>query len=498
MTRKIFFKLLTISLLLFIGCSEDERLVRNPAPEEPSDIGVEEGMNLVGKLTDGNIPVVGAIVSDGYSVTTTDDEGIYQLKANDLAKFVFVSVPADYEIPTEGGLPKIYRELPADKSQVIRRDFGLKKQAAVSKFQLLALADVQIGQSVELSWLRQNEIPLIADYVNTLKSASPVYGISLGDLVWDNMAYFTEYATEIKRLGLPIFQVIGNHDHDRTVTNNDYLAAQQFERNFGPTYYSYNIGDCHFVVLDNVDYNGHSDYSNYIPENQLDWLKEDLKHVSKDKLIILGTHIYTSRRDRPTLGTSNKQALYDLLEGYKVRILTGHLHNNRMTTINADIEENNLGSVMGAFWNYLCNDGSPRGYAVYEIEGNEIKNWYYKGTDKSKDYQIKIYKPGQAVTLSRQDGVIINIFAWHTNWTVKVYENDVYKATLADNLRFEMDKDAYDAYFGDTKPAHRPSAEPEAYNDHMFYYKPSATTGITIKVEATDSYGNVYVESVGL
>jgi len=498
MTRKIFFKLLTLSLLFFIGCSEDERLVRNPAPEEPTDIVVKEGMNLVGKLTDGDTPVVGAVVSDGYNTTLTDEEGIYQLEANERAKFVFVSVPSNYEIPMENGLPKIYHALPADRSEVMRRDFSLKKQAVVNKFQLLALADVQIGQTVELNWLRNTEIPLIADYVNNMKTKSPVYGISLGDLVWDNMAYFPEYAAEIKRLQLPVFQVIGNHDHDRTVLMDDYNAARQFETNFGPTYYSYNIGDCHFVVLDNVNFNGHSDYSAHITQNQLDWLEEDLKHVNKDKLIILGTHIYTSRRDRPNLGVSNKEDLYKLLEGYKVRILTGHLHNNRMTTISEDIEENNLGSVMGAFWNYLCNDGSPRGYAVYEIEGNEIKNWYYKGTDQSKDYQIKIYKPGQAVTASRQDGVIINIFAWHTNWTVKVYENDVYKATLTENLRFEMDRDAYDAYFGDDKPAHRPSAEPEAYNDHMFYYKPSAATGITVKVEAEDPYGNVYVERVTL
>lgn len=498
MTRKIFFKLLTISLLFFIGCNEDERLVRNLPPEEPTDITVEEGMDLVGKLADGDSPVVGAVVSDGYTTTITDEEGIYQLKANERAQFVFVSVPADYEIPMVNGLPKIYHTLPAERGEVIRRDFSLKKQPVVDKFQLLALADVQIGQTVELNWLRQIEMPLIADYVHNMKAESPVYGISLGDLVWDNMAYFSEYATEIKRLGLPIFQVIGNHDHDRTVQMDDYRAAHQFERNFGPTYYSYNIGDCHFVVLDNVNFNGHSDYSAHITQNQLDWLEEDLKHVSKDKLIILGTHIYTSRRDRPNLGVTNKEDLYNLLEGYNVRILTGHLHNNRTTTISENIEENNLGSVMGAFWNYLCNDGSPRGYAVYEIEGNEIKNWYYKGTDTPKDYQMKIYKPGQAVTASRQDGVIINIFAWHTDWTVKVYENDVYTTTLTENLRFEMDRDAFDAYDGPDKPSHRPSAEPEAYNDHMFYYKPSVTTGITVKVEAEDPYGNVYVESVVL
>src|SRR5690606_30434425 len=103
MTRKIYFKSLTLSVLFCIGCSEDERLVRNPAPEEPTDIVVKEGMHLVGKPTDDDTPVVGAVVCDGHTTTLTDEEGIYQLGANERAKFVFVSVPSNYEIPMENG-----------------------------------------------------------------------------------------------------------------------------------------------------------------------------------------------------------------------------------------------------------------------------------------------------------------------------------------------------------------------------------------------------------
>lgn len=128
--------------------------------------------------------------------------------------------------------------------------------------------------------------------------------------------------------------------------------------------------------------------------------------------------------------------------------------------------------------------------------------WYYKGTKTARDYQIKLYPPGEAVTQSRRDGVIINIFTWHTNWTVNVYENDQFVKTFSanENLKnpFEMDKTAYMAYFGDYVPTHRPYSEPKKYNDHMFYFKPSATSGITVKVEAKDSYGNTYTESIML
>lgn len=493
---------LFLSTILLMGCDNEELNLKRPSRPSIDGIEVEKGMNLVGMVkNDSDEPVEGVVVSDGYSVTVTDAKGVYQMKTGDKSRFVFVSVPADFQIPMENGHPKIYQALPEKITNVERKDFSLKKQEKVTQFRLLAMADVQIGQDKELQWLRNDEMPEIVKYAETLKKDQPLYGISLGDLVWDNMPFFKEYATETARLNIPVFHVIGNHDHDRTVLGNDDGASHYFEANFGPTYYSYNIGEVHFVVLDDVDYAAGDNYAARITQNQLDWLEKDLAHVSKDKLIMLGVHIPILRRFNNS-GVENRQALYDILEGYNVRIMSGHRHNNSTATINSKIEENNLGAVMGAFWNDPCNDGSPRGYAVYEINGNKIENWYYKGTKTDKDYQLKLYGLGESTLPYRQDGVIINVFNWHTSWTLNVYENEILKKTFgtSENLKnpFELDWLAYNLYFGDNLPVHRPSAEPEFNNDHMFYYKPTATTGITVKVEAQDPYGNTYTESIEL
>jgi len=237
-----------------------------------------------------------------------------------------------------------------------------------------------------------------------------------------------------------------------------------------------------------------------ITDEQMAWLEQDLKYVPKDKLIIIGLHIATSRRNRPTSHVADYKELYALLDGYNVRILSGHSHNNYTTTISETIEENTLGAVMGAYWNgeELCNDGSPRGYAVYEIEGNRIRNWYYKGTAFPREYQMYLYGPGEAVSEKYRDGLILNIFNWHTTWTVEVQEDNAGWVTLPSdsNLRYEMDRRAYDFMFGDTKPEHRPTAEPESNNDHMFYYKPASESWGTVTVRASDPYGNVYTESI--
>ncbi|MFV0606017.1 MAG: calcineurin-like phosphoesterase C-terminal domain-containing protein, partial [Niabella sp.] len=89
---------------------------------------------------------------------------------------------------------------------------------------------------------------------------------------------------------------------------------------------------------------------------------------------------------------------------------------------------------------------------------------------------------------------IINIFSWHSNWTVKVAENNGPYKIMSTNIK-EYDRAAYDYLFGDEKPVYRPFAEPENNNDHMFNYHPSDTCRF-INVLATDGYGNTYTGTI--
>ncbi|MDD3040865.1 calcineurin-like phosphoesterase family protein [Bacteroides sp.] len=499
--RKLFlnftnFFIFTLLLSVNIACSSDDTNEGGSGNgNEDSGISVKPGMNLVGKIMDGTTPLQGVVVSDGYTTATTDDEGIYQMKANSKAEFVFVSVPADCEIPVSNNFPVIYQTITVKPNDVLYKNFSLKKSGVKSQFRLLAVADIQIGDKTDITYL-ETDIPKIISYLKEDIDSQPIYGISLGDLVWDNLPYYSNYKEQVSRLNIPTFSVIGNHDHDMNVKDNDEAADAAFKENFGPTYYSYNIGQCHFVVLDDVLYEGGADksYTGTITDRQLAWLKEDLKHISKDKLIILGVHIPTKRRNSNSQVTNNA-ALYKLLEGYQVRILSGHSHNNYTTTISENIEENSLGSIMGAYWNGdLCNDGSARGFAIYEIEGNQIKNWYYKGTHHERDYQMYLYSPGEAVSDKYKSGIIVNIFTWHTNWSVKLYENGIYKQNLTQNIK-EMDPRAYNTMYGSDKPSHRPSAEPEKNCDHMFFYQPTSSWS-EVKIEASDPYGNTYVKTI--
>ena len=185
-----YIKYLLVFLLAtgFVACSEDEGAQILGGLYEKVDITPEPGMNLVGRVTDGTGPIEGVVVSDGVTVTTTDAQGIYQMRVKRNAPFVFVSVPAEYEIPVENGMPKIYKKIAMGDNDVVQRSFKLERTGKKERFTLLALADVQIGRDDEVTMLDEEVLPLLIPYVQQELEA-PVYGISLGDLVWDNMPF---------------------------------------------------------------------------------------------------------------------------------------------------------------------------------------------------------------------------------------------------------------------------------------------------------------------
>lgn len=504
--------------VLFLGtsCGEVKIAVRNKPAGTENTITPDKGMNLVGRVTvDGN-PRQGVVVSDGNNVTTTDKDGVYQMKSVK-TEYVFVSMPEDCQITQSNSVPQFFKKIDIAKDETVQRDFELTSKTVDNEFSLVALADLQVGTDNDIT-LCDPLMTKIADYTKTLKGS--VLGISLGDLSWNNTSIYGEYKRMVSKLNLPVFSVIGNHDHNEN-TKGDSLSTQEYRDAMGPTFYSANIGKWHLVVLDDVLYSGadgRNDYTGQITDSQLEWLRKDLSYVPTDKSILVATHIPTSRRNSGT-HLSNREALYKLVKDYhRVVILTGHTHNNFTTDIASNIREYTLGAVMGAYWNTyngqgICNDGSPRGFGVLSFKGTELVNEYYKGAENDLDYQIKIYAPkeatfrwgrkaGQISTPLNADPlqvdnatVLVNVFNWNTDWTVTISEDGATPVKLDTNVK------CYDPYAVcllqyENSWEKRPSAEPEGNNDHMFLYTPRSTSWKTLTVTADDPWGNHYTSTL--
>lgn len=453
------------------------------------NIVIEPGKNLVGIVNDGHKGVEGVVVSDGYTVTTTNKDGVYQLERNEKAKFVFISTPSNYEIPVEGRLPVQHKRI-NQELKTVYANFQISKAKSENNFTLVAISDPQPSHGWEADRFRNETVEDINALIKSYHQNTPTIGIVVGDLVWDAPKLYPTMVDKFNDLHFTILPVIGNHDHDQNVKNDDYKASHNFEKYFGPTYYSYNKGQCHFVVLDDMIYGDRKNYVNEITLEQLEWLKQDLSHVDKNKLIILGVHVPTTYKGK-TL--NNTKELYDILEGYKVVIISGHTHDGETTFVNENIVEYNLHAAFGSGWvGDIGRSGVPNGYGVFEIKGNKLENYYYKSTNLDKELQMKLYPLNS--WKSKADCMIANIWNWDEKWTVEVYENG--KKMEGVNKYTDFDPYAYEYMHGPKKPKHRPSTEPKKTHK-LFSYKPSSKDAI-IKFVAKDEFNNEYSSEINL
>jgi hypothetical protein len=112
-------------------------------------------------------------------------------------------------------------------------------------------------------------------------------------------------------------------------------------------------------------------------------------------MIILCAHVPFRQGTASTHGRD----VVNLLKTFKeAHIMTGHTHTNEKWKHDdlpmSKLMEHTHGTACGAHWrSRVCLDGTPNGYAVYHIEKNHIKDYYYKATGEQYDrnYQMRLY-----------------------------------------------------------------------------------------------------------
>jgi hypothetical protein len=471
-----------------------------PDEPDPSEVVItpNPGMDLYGFIGDeqGN-PVKEVVVSDGFSCTKTDAKGIYQMKKNANAKFVFYSTPSEYAINTASETVKMasfYAEIKTAK----RYDFKLKKLAAVEKdFNLLCIGDPQVTNTDEVARFRTETMEDIKIF--TQSETKPSYGLAMGDMVGDKPAFFEQMKALIGSSSMPVFTTIGNHDKVATSVTTQPRTTDAFTKVYGPTNYSFNRGDVHFVCLDNVIFSNSSSYSGGFTDSQVQWLIQDLSYVPKEKMVIVYYHI-------PIRGTSsiaNRTQILNALQGFaELHLMCGHTHytENYVHTSPVAAYEHVHAAACGSWWRSTLNgDGAPNGYAVYNVSGNTITNWFYKPTKLNKDFQIRLH-PGN-VSFGGQYGyfnfnqadhtVVANIWNSDSQWKVEAYENGMKVADLTHMPTSSKDAWTLGYHIGIL------NRNPDNYSPackHLYLHtmvNPSAS----LEIKATDRFGNVYTQN---
>ena len=439
------------------------------------DFEPSAGTTVFGLVSSEEGPVANVVVSDGTEVTVTDDKGIYELKSAKKWGYVFISVPSGYEVAAEGVFPQFYQTLKGAADVVEQKDFKLTKVDGQDRYKLFLLGDMHLAN-------RTNDAAQFTQFTTDLNaymaqhSGQKMYALTLGDMTWDLYWYKNNYALPQYRetinrqvKNLQIYHTMGNHDND-FMTTSDYDAAVKYVDCIGPTFYSFNIGQVHYVVMDNIDcsaYDG-TDSRNYVKKlsnEQLNWLAKDLAYVDKSTPLIVAMHaqIYkpTSTGFAFDHDSANTEALLAALDGYEVHFVTGHTHKVYNITPDddvvkgRDIHEHNSGAICASWWwsgnltpgVHVSIDGAPGGYAIWDIDGTDFA-WLYKSTGWPEEYQFRSYdlnnvsfsmddvpnipsnvliqlaykKYVNAYPENSDNEVLIKIWNWNSNWELSVVD----------------------------------------------------------------------------
>ena len=446
--------------------------------DEPKQIVVngttiKEETTLYGLVTDAQTGagIENIVVSDGFICVTTDSNGVYQIVRNENCEMVNISIPAEYEIPVDGGNhPSFYKRFVVAKDEKFRHDFSLKllEGGKQSEFTLLTLADIQLYDTEDAGRFRDETMPDIDALVPTL--VNPI-GVTLGDDTGkNNSAMWAKVKQITANRKVSIFHCMGNHDHlnelspdDHSKSTTYWKSVENFHKYFGPQNYSFSRSDTQIVVMDNAlhgetpppgeDY----EYAAGFYDWQFEWLKQDLSYVPKDNMILLCLHIpFRDGKGGNHSDERYRQKVLNLLSEYKeVHLLIGHTHKQAtwIHTVNGKkIYEHIHGAVCGGMWHStVCVDGTPNGYGVYTITGNTLKDWYYKATGYDVDMQMRAYDGGQIFydprlsknktakqnyyskySWSAPGYIIANIWnIEHGDWDVTLWQNGKQVATMS-------------------------------------------------------------------
>ena len=268
--------------------------------------------------------------------------------------------------------------------------------------------------------------------VAQLPASSEIPVLVAGDIVFNRPKMHLPSKKSFAVLGRPVFYAIGNHDHgpirDSETPANEEPATRRFREHYGPTYYSFNRGRVHYIVLDNIRFRA---------ENAMLTTSVSVRSSSHGS----SATSPTSRKNAPlsfwyTLpckaGNSpdpehygDSSALLALLDGYaRVQIISGHTHCNSVATPSRRVTEHTVGAACGGFWEGpVCLDGTPLGYKLFEVRGRRFR-WRYVAA-AAPERLFSVYPPDTSRCGASRPAseLLVNVWDWDPQWRVEYSED---------------------------------------------------------------------------
>jgi len=370
---------------------------------------------IQGRVTGDGRPLSGVLVSDGYRIARTNAAGEYELPIGPKSgRFVFVTTPRGYWADV------FY--VPIGKALASgRADFSLAPKHQPDRFDFVFACDLgYLSSDPKKAGMAKTKASLRE--INALKP-TPAFIMIQGDICiranqGKNCVECFSVSTIPVRIG------IGNHEI-MVKQKNPYGA---YERLFGPTYYSFDWGPVHFIVLNGNKAmphgKGNAVVHGAVEGSELAWLKADLAAQPKDKPLVVGVHIpivstYPARRtdldDGPFWETPNDKLLTDLFARHRVKlVLQGHMHENERITVGG-VEYVESVSLSGSWWQggkgfERATDGCPRGYRIVSVDGAKITHRYHSSCESHVDRRGEFMHLGGRISAKTDAAFTFNCY----------------------------------------------------------------------------------------
>ena len=427
--------------------SELPRWGRNGQGTRYAEGVVFHDRNGNGRRDSGDPGVAGVCVSNGREVVQTDRDGRYRIPVSD-DTVLFVIKPSGWMVPVNAeqlpqhsyvhkpqGSPEYrYSGLKPTGDLPVSVDFALRPQRESNKFRMVLFGDPQPRNQKEIDYIAHD---VVEQVIRDVAAQDCKFGLSLGDEMFDNLSLYDSLNRTISGAKIPWYNTVGNHDMNYDSVD-DAQSVETFKRIFGAPYYAFNYGKVHFIVLDDVIWHGSQTrgYHGELTRAQLDFVRNDLRFVPKDQLVVVAMHI-------PLVEVENREALYRLLEDRPFTLsLSAHTHVQR----NYFLEQAdgwrgktphhhlNHATVCGSWWegapdergipHATMSDGAPNGYSIVEFDGTRYKVTFRAASRPEWD-QMRLWLPEEVKSgdLGKAE-IIANVFAGSSRSVVEMRIND--------------------------------------------------------------------------
>ena len=357
-------------------------------------------------------------------------------------------------------------------------------------FNLVVVGDPQPQTEEQITRLETQIIPQIATIIDEYKATGyPTAILLTGDVVWDTTKFLPRVKADFESLGVPVYAVIGNHDHDKRYKNNQIRAEQAYVDAWGERNQAFMLGETLFVTLDNIDYATKESYSLKVDADQLIWLAEVMDEYADVEHVAVCMHApATSHRTGGFIPYA--KPIVRIIGERKIDLITGHGHRHFTADHTPEIIEHSVAQVNGNLWFApICSDGTPLGvFCVEERDGEWM--WHHRILGKDADEALITYPVGRVA--EHEEYVVVKVVGWDSKWQLSWSENGSYMGAMEqitildpDYMYYIENEAQYRKKYMDRL---RRSARPHR---HYFRCKPT-TPNSKITITATDRFGRVY------